>query len=355
MKKSSAIHTLQELRGAKSCHTGFGRNVGYRIPITKLKNTNVLKVSADPQISATERELKSLSEFFTQSCLVGNYSAHPETDRLLKKKYANLCALCEKPAQCNYPDKYSGYDGAIRCLDKGQGDVAFTKVQFIKKYFGLTGSPTAPPAEGKPEDFEYLCEDGTRRPITGPACSWAQRPWSGYISNEQAVHGTEKLHQLQSRLERFFANGLHAQNQEAAAHLLINQNAFYHSKPEAIDPKVYLERAGYKDVIERDGSAIRKLRLCTQTDTEFSKCQALHRAAYARDARPELECVQSTDCIEALATNKADMLVAAAANYADAREHKLLPLVYEQLDTNELLVAVAPPTLNRDALQKAPM
>ncbi|EDW58124.1 transferrin [Drosophila virilis] len=355
VRKSSAIHTLQELRGAKSCHTGFGRNVGYRIPITKLKNTNVLKVSADPQISATERELKSLSEFFTQSCLVGNYSAHPETDRLLKKKYANLCALCEKPAQCNYPDKYSGYDGAIRCLDKGQGDVAFTKVQFIKKYFGLTGSPTAPPAEGKPEDFEYLCEDGTRRPITGPACSWAQRPWSGYISNEQAVHGTEKLHQLQSRLERFFANGLHAQNQEAAAHLLINQNAFYHSKPEAIDPKVYLERAGYKDVIERDGSAIRKLRLCTQKDTEFSKCQALHRAAYARDARPELECVQSTDCIEALATNKADMLVAAAANYADAREHKLLPLVYEQLDADELLVAVAPPTLNRDALQKAPI
>ncbi|EDW07176.1 transferrin [Drosophila mojavensis] len=355
VKKSSAIHSLKELRGAKSCHTGFGRNVGYRIPITKLKNTNVLKVSADPQISATERELKSLSEFFSQSCLVGNYSAHPDTDRLLKKKYANLCALCEKPAQCNYPDKYSGYDGAIRCLDKGQGEVAFTKVQYIKKYFGLTGDATAPAAEGKPEDFEYLCEDGTRRPVTGPACSWAQRPWSGYISNEQAVHGTEKLHQLQSRLERFFNNGLHADNQAAAAHLLIQPNAVYHSKQEAIDPKVYLERAGYKDVIERDGSAIRKLRLCAQRDAEFSKCQALHRAAYARDARPELECVQSTDCIEALANNKADMLVATAASYADAREHKLLPLVFEKLRPEELLVAVAPPTLSRDDLQKAPI
>lgn len=355
VKKTSPIHTLQELRGAKSCHTGFGRNVGYRIPITKLKNTHVLKVSADPQISATERELKSLSEFFTQSCLVGNYSAHPDTDRLLKKKYSNLCALCEKPAQCNYPDIYSGYDGAIRCLDKGQGEVAFTKVQYIKKYFGLTGSPTAPKAEGKPEDFEYLCEDGTRRPITGPACSWAQRPWSGYISNEQAVHGPEKLHQLQSRLERFFANGLHAENKDAAAHLLIQPNAFYHSKAEAIDPKVYLERAGYKDVIERDGSAIRKLRLCVQRDTEFSKCEALHRAAYARDARPELECVQSTDCVDALANGQADMWIAPASKYADARQQKLLPLVYEQLPAEQVLVAVAPPTLNRDALQKAPM
>nr|AAC77913.1 transferrin precursor [Drosophila silvestris] len=355
VKKSSPIHTLQELRGAKSCHTGFGRNVGYRIPITKLKNTHVLKVSADPQISATERELKALSEFFTQSCLVGNYSAHPDTDRLLKKKYANLCALCEKPAQCNYPDIYSGYDGAIRCLDKGSGEVAFSKVQYIKKYFGLTGSADAPAAEGKAEDFEYLCEDGTRRPITGPACSWAQRPWSGYISNELAVHGPEKLHQLQARLERFFDNGLHAENKQAAAHLLIQPNAAYHSKPEAIDPKVYLERAGYKDVIERDGSAIRKLRLCVQRDTEFSKCQALHQAAYARDARPELECVQSTDCIQALATSKADMLIAPAASYAEARAQKLLPLVFEQLKDEEMLVAVAPPTLNRDALQKAPL
>ncbi|XP_017156518.1 transferrin [Drosophila miranda] len=353
VKKTSPIKTLQQLRGAKSCHTGFGRNVGYKIPITKLKNTHVLKVSADPQISATERELKSLSEFFSQSCLVGNYSAHPETDRLLKKKYSNLCALCENPAQCNYPDKFSGYDGAIRCLDKGQGEVAFTKVQYIKKYFGLPGAaPGAAPAEGNAAEFEYLCEDGTRRSITGPACSWAQRPWSGYISNEHAVQSTDQLHQLQTRLERFFANGLRAQNKEAAAHLLIQPNGVYHSKPAAIDPKVYLERAGYKDVIERDGSAIRKIRLCVQQDAEFSKCEALHRAAYARDARPELECVQAADCVEALGKDKADLVILPAASYADARQHKLQPIVYEQLSDEDILVAVAPPTLSREALQK---
>lgn len=163
VKKNSNIHTLKELRGAKSCHTGFGRNVGFKIPVTKLKNSHILKVSMDPELTATERELKALSEFFTQSCLVGTYSPYPETDRLLskyrnlvliffwskylsfsfcyifiEKKYSNLCALCEKPEQCNYPDNFSGYDGAIRCLDKGKGEVAFTKVQFIKKYFGVS-------------------------------------------------------------------------------------------------------------------------------------------------------------------------------------------------------------------------
>ncbi|KAH8409163.1 hypothetical protein KR009_009605, partial [Drosophila setifemur] len=355
VKKSSPIRTLQQLRGAKSCHTGFGRNVGYRIPITKLKNNHVLKVSADPQISATERELKALSEFFSESCLVGTYSTHPDTDRLLKKKYANLCALCEKPEQCNYPDKFSGYDGAIRCLDKGQGEVAFSKVQFVKKYFALPGAgpDPLPAAEGKAEDFEYLCEDGTRRPITGPACSWAQRPWIGYLSNEQAVRTTDKLHQLQSRLERFFSNGLQAQNKDAAAHLLIQPNAVYHSKDEAIDPKVYLERAGYKDVIERDGSAIRKIRLCAQGDAEFAKCVALQQAAYSRDARPELECIQSTDCVVSLTKKEADLAVVPASGYADARRNSLLPVVYEQRDQDDVLVAVADPTLSRDALQKA--
>lgn len=85
VKKNSNIHTLKELRGAKSCHTGFGRNVGFKIPVTKLKNSHILKVSMDPELTATERELKALSEFFTQSCLVGTYSPYPETDRLLSK------------------------------------------------------------------------------------------------------------------------------------------------------------------------------------------------------------------------------------------------------------------------------
>lgn len=48
-----------------------------------------------------------------------------------------MCALCEEPFKCNYPDKYSGYDGAIRCLVEKGGDVAFTKVIYVRRYFGV--------------------------------------------------------------------------------------------------------------------------------------------------------------------------------------------------------------------------
>lgn len=46
--------------------------------------------------------------------------------------------MCEKPDQCNYPDKMSGYDGVLRCLVDGGGDVGFTKVIAAKKFFGVS-------------------------------------------------------------------------------------------------------------------------------------------------------------------------------------------------------------------------
>lgn len=210
-------------------------------------------------------------------------------------------------------------------------------------------------AEGDASEFEYLCEDGTRRPITGPACSWAQRPWTGYVSNYDAVKGEEKLHKLQQRLEKFFDNGLHAQNKESAAHLLIKEDGVYHNKPEAVDPKVYLERAGYKDVIERDGSAIRKMKMCVQTETEYNKCETLRRAAYSRDIRPELECVQEKDCVIAVKEGKADLAAIHANNYKVARNDKLKPVVYESYGENDVYVAVVEPTLTHQNLQTMPM
>lgn len=44
-----------------------------------------------------------------------------------------------------------------------------------------TKSLTEPQAN--PDDYEYLCEDGSKAPITGKACTWAQRPWQAYMGN----------------------------------------------------------------------------------------------------------------------------------------------------------------------------
>lgn len=59
---------------------------------------------------------------------------------IAERRYANLCALCEDPVKCDYPDRFSGYEGAIRCLVENGGDVAFTKVIYVRKFFGVSSS-----------------------------------------------------------------------------------------------------------------------------------------------------------------------------------------------------------------------
>lgn len=85
VKKGSPIHSIKDLRGKKSCHTGFGRNVGYKIPLSKLRKHEALKLSNDPELSSTEKELEALSNFFEKSCIVGDYSPDKLVDEILSE------------------------------------------------------------------------------------------------------------------------------------------------------------------------------------------------------------------------------------------------------------------------------
>lgn len=158
---------------------------------------------------------------------------------------------------------------------------------------------------------------------------------------------------LQQRLDKFFENGLKAQNKEAAKHLLIDSGLVIHDKPEAVDPKEYLEKAGYKDVIERDGSMTAKITMCVKNEAEMHKCQDMKRAAFSRDIRPEFECIQDSDCIGAVQTKKATMSVLDAGEYLKARKASLEPIVYEKRDN--FMVVVVDPSLNREKMEKLPV
>lgn len=104
IRKNSSINSLADLRGKKSCHTGYGRNVGYKIPLTKLQNAGIFKIDSDIHLAPVEREIKALSEFFSESCLVA-INTTESVAKKLRKTYSNLCALCEHPEKCDYPDR----------------------------------------------------------------------------------------------------------------------------------------------------------------------------------------------------------------------------------------------------------
>uniref|UniRef100_A0A182MQL1 Transferrin n=1 Tax=Anopheles culicifacies TaxID=139723 RepID=A0A182MQL1_9DIPT len=359
VRASDKFHSLADLRGKRSCHTGFGRNVGYKIPVTRLQRAGVLKLPADDgSLSPVERELAGLSELFSASCLPGSYSSDAGIDRLLKGRYANLCERCDRPQQCAKDDRYAGYEGAIRCLVENGGDVAFSKTINVRKYFGLPVTPGGLPAgpavnpNARTEDYLYLCEDGTTRPIADghPVCSWAQRPWQVLLGNgDLAGAGLRELQTLSQQLRRYWTesnNQISETDRRSAQKLWMDKNAPIVDREKTVAPRDYLNQANYAEVIEREGRFVNVLRLCVVSEDERQKCELMRQAAYSRDIRPALQCVLKTvdACVDAVRDGtQADVVVLRQSNV------QLKPLMWETYD--DVMVAIADKTITRERLQ----
>ncbi|XP_026466165.1 transferrin-like [Ctenocephalides felis] len=308
--KNLDIANITGLRGLNSCHTGIGRNVGYKIPLTKLRKLGLIGPLNDNTISPRENELKAFSGLFKQSCIVGQWSPDPTIDAKLKKAYSNLCELCEHPEKCDYPDLYSGYDGALRCLAHNGGQVAFTKVIYVRKFFGLPVGVL--PATHSVEDhtkFAYLCPDGSKRDIDGPACSWAARPWQGFVANAD-VHAT--VQELRNKLKQLDALGDTEESPKWFASVLLLNNKTLVADNDIISPQEYLTKAKYVDVIERDvGTPRQTIRFCVTSEIALKKCRELRKSAYSRDIRPAYDCVLAAnerECMKTISENGADVI-----------------------------------------------
>lgn len=57
----------------------------HQIPLTKLRKNQVLKLSDDPELSSTEKELDALSLFFEKSCIAGKWSPDDLVNQVLSK------------------------------------------------------------------------------------------------------------------------------------------------------------------------------------------------------------------------------------------------------------------------------
>lgn len=330
--KDLDINNVQGLRGLKSCHTGVGRNVGYKIPITKLTAMGILENINDPEYSARENELRALSSLFSKGCLVGTWSPDPAINQRLKETYSNMCALCEKPEVCDYPDIYSGYEGALRCLAHNGGEVAWTKVIYVKRFFGLpVGVSPAVPTNEDPSNFRYFCPDGTKVPINADTkpCTWAARPWQGYMANG----GVGNVEAVQKELTELGQLG----EKEKAAWwkdlMLLDEKTLAVAAP-PIAPEEHLTNAKYLDVIERNsGAPERNARWCVWSETALNKCNALARAAHSRDARPRLSCLREKgqdDCLKAVRDGGADLVVLDGGSVMKATtEYNAQPIISE--------------------------
>nr|KAF6310509.1 hypothetical protein mMyoMyo1_006585 [Myotis myotis] len=183
VKKSDADLTWNSLRGKKSCHTAVGTSAGWNIPMGLIYN----------QTGSCK-----FDEFFSQSCAPGS---DPES---------SFCALCgggsNAAHKCapNSHEKYYGSSGAFRCLVE-KGDVAFVEHPTVLQ--NTDGkNPEDWAKDLKQKDFELLCLDGTRKPVTE-----AQNCHLGIVPNHAVVSRKDKADSVRRMLfnqqELFGRNG----------------------------------------------------------------------------------------------------------------------------------------------------
>ncbi|XP_008152421.2 lactotransferrin [Eptesicus fuscus] len=184
VKKSNTGFTWNSLKGKKSCHTAVGRTAGWNIPVGLLFN----------QTGSCK-----FDEFFSQSCAPGS------------DPNSNLCALCigndggQNKCAPNSNERYYGYAGAFRCLAENAGDVAFVKDATVLE--NTDGKGTEDWAKDlRLEDFELLCLDGTRKPVTeAKSCYLAKAPNHAVVSRRDKVEHLEQV--LLDQQAKFGRNG----------------------------------------------------------------------------------------------------------------------------------------------------
>lgn len=90
VRNSAQIRSLADLRGKKSCHTAYGKTIGWHVPTSKLYEQAITKINCSLTISAQEHDLAVISNFFGEACAPGAWVYDKEIDVKLSRCHLNI-------------------------------------------------------------------------------------------------------------------------------------------------------------------------------------------------------------------------------------------------------------------------
>ncbi|XP_076054624.1 transferrin-like [Oratosquilla oratoria] len=333
--RRKAITSVQDLRGSKSCHTGYGRTAGWNIPVAHLLKLGELKMECDFKGTVAEHDLRAASKYFGLACVPGQWAPDNDTDAQLKEQYSNLCTMCRDPGLCDGQDAHAGYEGVLRCLVDSHGDVAWTKREALTAFL-------ADRTDVVKDDFALLCPDGRLVDVDShEQCHWAARPWPVWLATEQGQRHAQTLQKAMAREEP----------KDSPLSAVMGSKL-----PAAVQPvlspttaSAYLQQAGYEVTISGIGCNSESVILCVSSKAAEEKCRALSKVLKSRRVRPELKCTRpsssSTDnCINFIVKGKAHITSVDGGDMFDSHVKfgttALISERYGPLDASYFAVAV---------------
>ncbi|XP_069187443.1 transferrin 2 isoform X2 [Procambarus clarkii] len=341
----TSVQSLKDLAGTIACFPSVASLGGWIIPMSELIGSGAM------EIVDCNNHIKSASQFFSGGCAAN----------ILTKKYNPLgdnnqilCSACgsDLPGQhCTSRDIYSGYQGAFNCL-LDRGDIAFVKHTTIRRALAARGIT-------KTEDeFELLCKDGTRRPITEyEQCNWGSVPSSAIVTT--SAKSIEQRGLLQDFL-KLLATRYGKKSEDPKEFYLFESSPKYGTSYDLLlsdDTEMLVELAISNQNFEKylmgdtishihsvHSCPVSTMTLCVTSQAEFSKCRKMQTALHAQLLQPKMQCLKGDsnfDCMAAIKKREADVAVFEAGDiYSAGLTHELVPIMGEQynLDTLEYYV-----------------
>ncbi|XP_073531115.1 melanotransferrin [Phyllobates terribilis] len=337
--KKSSNFTINTLKGARSCHTGYEKTSGWNVPIGYL-------IDSGRMSALTCDILEGVSDFFSKSCV-------PGADEL---KYPSLCDLCKgnssNGSQCGQ-DKYQDYDGAFRCL-VDEGDVAFVKHSTVLD--NSDGKNSASWAKNiLSSDYQLLCRDGTRADVTEwRRCNLARVPAhavvvrsdvDGSLIYKMLHEGQQKYNSPSSSFKMFDSTAYSASNllfRDATTELRMISNQSYQSW---LGDEFLQAMTG----IDCDPNKLPKsFRWCSINIEEIWKCGDMATAFKDKKLYPSIQCVSAAsheDCMRMIQQKDADAVTLDGGDiYTAGKTYGLVPSAaesYSEADTSDNYYAVA--------------
>ncbi|CAH8584631.1 unnamed protein product [Schistosoma guineensis] len=350
------------LRGKEICSAGAGTAEGWVMPV----GTLISDLRAIP-VTQCNSVVQNLIRYLGDSCIPNSLS---EIFNPFGDNTQEVCRLCYNTGLsdwCGSLDRYSGNQGALRCLrehtenfeSKYKPVVAFLRDQEVELASG-DGFPK--------ENYELLCPSKmpngmwTANISSSADCNWGKIPsrmiMTSLIQNDVTVY-TDFIELLVqhfgpsgtsvSSFNLFSSAGYTTVSGNNTTHHLMFSD---HTKNIYIPPVTETETyyrwidPSFKKALEKlESCPLPTLGWCVIDEFEMSKCQRMSSAFSAKRIQPEMFCLQANstiDCMKLIKDGYADMVTLEAGDlYIAGKYFDLVPVVSENYGNGPFYYAVA--------------